>query len=123
MFHGGFTPEAASHVVRLDPEPDERAVGDVLSVLLHKSLIHAERAENGVRYTLCEGIRAEAAEMLERGAEASGTRSISSIEPRAGSPTFRSHRCRRGRAKNSPPIARTWRQCSISARRRGVRIW
>ena len=72
VFHGGFTPEAASHVVRLGH--DERAVGDVLSVLLHKSLIQTARAESGVRYALCEGIRAEAAEMLEQGAEASATR-------------------------------------------------
>jgi predicted ATPase len=72
VFHGGFTPEAASHVVRLAQE--ERAVGDVLSLLLHKSLIQTARAESGVRYALCEGIRAEAAEMLDQGAEVSATR-------------------------------------------------
>jgi predicted ATPase len=72
VFHGGFTPEAASHVVRLDH--DERAVADVLSVLLHKSLIQTARAEIGVRYALCEGIRAAAAELLDQGEGGAATR-------------------------------------------------
>ena len=72
VFHGGFTPEAASHVVKLEQE--ERAVADVLSVLLHKSLIQTARAESGVRYALCEGIRGAAAEALEQGTEALATR-------------------------------------------------
>jgi predicted ATPase len=72
VFHGGFTPAAASHVVRL--AEDERAVADVLSVLLHKSLIQTARAESGVRYTLCEGIRGAAAELLDQGTDAAATR-------------------------------------------------
>jgi predicted ATPase len=72
VFHGGFTPEAASHVVRL--AQDERAVADVLSVLLHKSLIQTARAESGVRYALCEGIRSAAAELLDQGPDAAATR-------------------------------------------------
>ncbi len=72
VFHGGFTPEAARRVVNLGSE--ERAVADVLSVLLHKSLLQTARAESGVRYALCEGIRAEAAALLEQGVDAGATR-------------------------------------------------
>ncbi|MEP7124152.1 MAG: tetratricopeptide repeat protein [Byssovorax sp.] len=72
VFHGGFTPEAAARVVRLDH--DGRTVADVLSVLLHKSLIQTARAEAGARYALCEGIRLAAAELLEQGADAAATR-------------------------------------------------
>jgi predicted ATPase len=77
VFRGGFTAEAAERVVELPPssarlnEPPRR-VREVLKVLLAKGLLQTVRAEVGVRYTVCEGIRAHAAALPEEGLEASG---------------------------------------------------
>ncbi len=75
VFRGGFTFEAAEHVVELPSWswPMPRRIAGVLPVLLKKSLIQPLRAEGeGARFTLCEGIRAHAAGHLRHSIEGAG---------------------------------------------------
>jgi len=77
VFRGGFTFEAAERVVELPahPWPMPRRIGGVLAMLLQKSLLQPIRtghADALPRFTVCEGIRAHAARLVDQGVEASG---------------------------------------------------
>jgi predicted ATPase len=71
VFRGGFTVEAAEAVVELPASAGGRRVGDVVGVLLQKSLLQTARADGG-RFAICEGIRGHAAGLLDQGVESSG---------------------------------------------------
>jgi predicted ATPase len=70
VFRGGFGLAAARAVVELPRAPWPRPLGNVLEALAQKGLIQAVRGEPSVRFYLCEAIRAQAAETLAHGDEA-----------------------------------------------------
>jgi predicted ATPase len=72
VFRGGFTLDAAEHVVELPQGMEPRSVAEVVAGLHGKGLLQSMRAEGGERFTLCEGIRAHAAGLIEESVEASG---------------------------------------------------
>ncbi len=75
VFHGGFTLEAAERVVALpgDSWTAARDVRDVLGTLVQKGLIQPLRKDAaGVRFTVCEGIRAHGAVERSESVEGAG---------------------------------------------------
>ncbi|MFT3770597.1 MAG: tetratricopeptide repeat protein [Minicystis sp.] len=71
VFRGGFTRAAAERVVEL-PRTALSDPGEVIEALVQKGLLRAARGEGEPRLSMCEAIRAHAAETLSLGEEASG---------------------------------------------------
>ena len=90
VFRGSFTLEAAERVVDLPARdwPMPRRIGGVLAALVKKSLLQLvtlgetpkppaqpvrfDAGSTGARFTVCEGIRAHAASLLDQSAEGAG---------------------------------------------------
>jgi predicted ATPase len=68
IFAGGFTPDAAEHVVADDPIPRARVI-DLLERLVERSLLTLVPGGSGVRFRLLEPVRQYAAERLGEAGE------------------------------------------------------